>query len=410
MRFLYPLGLLGLIAIPVLILIYIIKNKYTEQVISSTYLWTLSEKFLKKRLPINKLVGIISLILQLIAVILISLAVAHPVLIMRGSANDYCFVLDCSGSMNMVQDGRSRLDLAKDEISSIIDHSKNGSVYTLVAAGETSNAIFEGVSDKDTALKLLSEVSASYTASSCIDSVGAAQAYFNENPSSLIYLVTDKSFGQSDNVSIINVASAVENYALSDIEYTLSESGLEVSGKAISYESNATLTVELYIDGLSTAAASESVEVAKLQAAPFTFKCTETDFSSLKVVIKEEDALQCDNEITVFNVSYENSYTVLLVSDMPFFIYAALKTAGNARVTIISPDKYEKGDGYDLCIFDSFTPETLPENSAVWFFNPVKSVARSGFTVQDEIEHQVGVVAAYSNSTKSEVKTFLKDV
>lgn len=49
----FPLGLLGLIGIPVLIIIYIIKNKYTEQVISSTYIWTLSEKFLKRRNPIN---------------------------------------------------------------------------------------------------------------------------------------------------------------------------------------------------------------------------------------------------------------------------------------------------------------------------------------------------------------------
>ena len=41
MSFSNPLGLLGLLAIPVLILIYIIKSKYTEQTIPSTYLWTL---------------------------------------------------------------------------------------------------------------------------------------------------------------------------------------------------------------------------------------------------------------------------------------------------------------------------------------------------------------------------------
>lgn len=69
MNFLYPIGFLALLGVPVLILIYIIKNKYTEQVIPSTYLWTLSEKFLKKRLPINKLVGIISLILQILSLI-----------------------------------------------------------------------------------------------------------------------------------------------------------------------------------------------------------------------------------------------------------------------------------------------------------------------------------------------------
>ena len=49
MTFLYPLGLLGLIGIPILIIIYIIKQKYTEQTVSSTYIWTLSEKFLKRR-------------------------------------------------------------------------------------------------------------------------------------------------------------------------------------------------------------------------------------------------------------------------------------------------------------------------------------------------------------------------
>ena len=66
MSFLYPLGLLGLIGIPILIIIYILKNKYTEQTISSTYLWRLSEKFLKKKKPISKISGIISLILQIV--------------------------------------------------------------------------------------------------------------------------------------------------------------------------------------------------------------------------------------------------------------------------------------------------------------------------------------------------------
>ena len=49
MSFQYPLGLLGLIGIPILIIIYIIKSMYTEQTVSATYLWTLSEKFLKKK-------------------------------------------------------------------------------------------------------------------------------------------------------------------------------------------------------------------------------------------------------------------------------------------------------------------------------------------------------------------------
>ncbi|MCM1394388.1 MAG: BatA domain-containing protein, partial [[Eubacterium] siraeum] len=73
MSFYYPLGLLGLLGIPIIILIYIIKSKYTEQTIASTYLWTLSEKFLKKRKPISKITGIITLILQTLSVLVLSL-------------------------------------------------------------------------------------------------------------------------------------------------------------------------------------------------------------------------------------------------------------------------------------------------------------------------------------------------
>ena len=47
MTFLYPLGLLGLIGVPLLILIYILRSKYNEQTVPSTYLWTLSEKFFR---------------------------------------------------------------------------------------------------------------------------------------------------------------------------------------------------------------------------------------------------------------------------------------------------------------------------------------------------------------------------
>ena len=92
MSFYFPLGLIGLVGVPVLILIYIIKSKYTEQVIASTYLWELSEKFLKKRKPISKLAGIITLILQILAVVAASLLIAHPVFTVPASANDIYFI------------------------------------------------------------------------------------------------------------------------------------------------------------------------------------------------------------------------------------------------------------------------------------------------------------------------------
>ena len=51
MSFLNPAGLWGLLGIPALILIYIIKPKFLEKKVTSTFIWKLSQKYQKKKLP-----------------------------------------------------------------------------------------------------------------------------------------------------------------------------------------------------------------------------------------------------------------------------------------------------------------------------------------------------------------------
>ena len=143
MTFLYPLGLLGLIGVPIFIIVYLIKNRYTEQTIASTYLWRLSNKFIKRKNPFSRLTGIISLILQLLLTITLSLAIAHPIITLPGVAREYCFILDCSASMNIAADGQTRFDAAKSEIASIVRASKDGSVYTLITVDEASEIVYE---------------------------------------------------------------------------------------------------------------------------------------------------------------------------------------------------------------------------------------------------------------------------
>ena len=48
MRFLYPFALLGLIAIPILIIIYIIRSKYKEVTSPTTYIWEVAAKMFKR--------------------------------------------------------------------------------------------------------------------------------------------------------------------------------------------------------------------------------------------------------------------------------------------------------------------------------------------------------------------------
>ena len=245
MRFLYPLGLLGLIGIPILIIIYIIKNKYTEQTVASTYIWTLSERFLKRKNPINRITGIISLILQILAVAVMSVSIAHPVIVLENEAFEYCFILDASGSMQISYEGKTRMDRGKAEIVSVIENAVDGSAYTLVYVGETTTTLYERLEDKKQAIALLQETEPSCAKTDFTDAVSVAQSYFDANPALKTYLVTDKTYERNDNVILINVSDGTENYAVSDVTYTLDKGVLTVEGNVTSYENDAELTVEL---------------------------------------------------------------------------------------------------------------------------------------------------------------------
>lgn len=385
MTLLFPLGLLGLIGIPILIIIYIIKNKYTEQVISSTYLWTLSERFLKRRNPIKRITGIISLILQILAVLFISVAVAHPVFTVPDSAYSYCFILDGSGSMNMEKNGKTRLETGKSEISSLIKDAVDGSEFTLIYVGNSTDVIYEKLTDKEQSLKLLNERTPAYKSTSFTYAIGTAQEYFNENPSVKTYLVTDKSYESSENVDIIDVSSHERNYAVTDVKYSFVDGGLKVTGNMFSYENDTALRVRLYLDDAETPVEEQNIWANKLEATGFEFNCDADDFHSLRVVIANEDALKLDNEVVIFNTKYENSFKTLLVSDNPFFLESILAVRPNAFVDSVLTKDYSGQSGYDLYIYDSFTPEEMPKTGAVWFINPVENQKDSGFTLQGEM-------------------------
>lgn len=411
MSFLYPLGFLALIGVPVLIIIYIIKNKYTEQVVPSTYLWTLSERFIKRKRPIHKIAGLVSLILQILVVILIAFALAGPVITIPNAAESYCFILDASGSMNMTQGYKTRLDIGKEKISAIISSSKKGSVYTLICAGDATELVYEEIESKDTALSLLGDVTASFLAVDLSDAIGAAQKVFDENPSVLTYLVTDRAYETTSNLEVIDVSAGEENYALTDIVYELNTAGeLTVEGSTISYTSDALLTLELRLDDSEVLKTIE-LSVTKLEFIPFAFELDGIEqFASLTVSIANEDALATDNTVVAFNVDYENSYKTLLVSDNPFYLQAALLSAGNAQIELSSTTEYIGASDYDLYIFDGFSPDSLPQDGAIWIVNPVSSVSESGFTVQEEVELSHAGLLSYTTSSATAVKTLLQGV
>ncbi|MCD8373067.1 MAG: VWA domain-containing protein, partial [Clostridia bacterium] len=399
---------------PVLIIIYIIKNKYTEQVITSTYLWTLSERFLKRKNPLKRITGILSLILQMLIVALIAFSVAQPTFILYGAANDYMIIIDGSASMNISSGGVSRLDRAIDKAEDIINSSVDGSSYTIVFASDITSTLCDGISDKSRALSCLEQIDEGYCSTNLTDALSVAQEKFTENPSLEIYLYTDKDYdGASSNFNLINLSSGEENYAVSDVSYELSDGKLKVTGSAWSYESDASLTVSLYIDGGAEAAASEQISAAKLNASEFSFESETVSFSYFTVAIEQGDSLPSDNECTIYSLKSDSVYNTLIVTDSAagdnsFFLNAALTSFGDVQVTTVSFEEYAGESGYGLYIFDNCTPSTLPSDGAVWFVNPQGSVSNSGFYYQNSVTLDYHGVMEFSGESSSRVQALLE--
>lgn len=403
MRFIYPLGLLGLLGIPVLIIIYIIKNKYTEQIVPSTYLWNLSEKFLKKKKPISLISGIISLILQILAVIIVSVLIAKPVITLPNTAKDYCFIIDGTGSMNFETNDTTRMEIGKIKIEELIESSKNGSSYTLIYVGATSRVVYENLSNKDKAIEMLSKLQPSGVTVGLTGIINHVQNYYNENKSLETYFVTDKDY-TSSNINIINVSNNEQNYAIYDTFTFVEGTNMKVSSSIISYADDAILNVDVYVN--NELLTTKEVECKKGIVQEFSTYVNVTDYETLEVKISNDDALDLDNNEVLYNIEKTHSYSTLIVSDRPFYLTSVIENVGNTDILVVSRDEYTSSmSGFSLYVFDSYTPNVLPTDGTVWLFGVSSSIDQSGFSVQDVIEDETGIAATYPKNSTSIYRT-----
>ncbi len=395
MSFSYPLGFLILIFIPVLIILYILKNKFTEQTVSSTYIWKLSEKFLKRRRPISRIYGILSLILQCLLVAVIALAVAHPQINLPNQARDYCFIIDSSGSMLMKNGEKTRYDLAKEEINSIINSSQLGSTYTLISCEDTATVIYENITNKESASAQLNSLTITSLDSKCVDAIPLAQNYYDENRSLEVYVASDKGY-QTSNINLIDVSSDSQNFSFSDVVYNVSLRRLTLNGNIRSYNASGTVEVSLIVDDEQLA--TTSVNTILNEKANFSFNDINIsdDYQNITLVINNTDDLEADNTYIVYNLVQERVNKTLIVSYNPLYLESLLSAFGTLDITVIEPTDYSPQDyfGYGLYIFDGYNPNELPVDGSVWLINIDDGVMSDyGFSLQDSLDYgNVGVL------------------
>jgi len=397
MNFLNPSALWLLSAVPVLILVYIIKTQHEERRISSTFIWKRSEQLIKKKMPWQILRRSILFVLQLLTVILIALIASRPTMQVNGKGEEWILILDGSASMKTQTDGSTRFERAVSEAEALIADMGYGNKATVIYTGERT-AYMINRSDS------LSQVTATLEALTCSDYAGDFDTALNlarliqqENPYAKIYYFSDKNYTDTSDVTVINVALENEwNVAVKSLSVTEESGNAVFMATVTSYGKDATVTTALLINGNVVCAKAVPCKAGEPTNVYFTASDMSSpvkagSFSLAEVYAEAEDGNVSDNSFYLCE-TVKTEKKVLLISSQPVFLQnllvafddykvTAYQTVADALRSMVDHDDPEAElpttvSGYDLYLFDGVLPETLPTDGVVWIFG-VKDMPES---------------------------------
>lgn len=209
MTLLTPLGLLGLLSLIILIIIYIIKPNYQQRIISSTYIWRLSLKYKKKRVPINKLRNVLLIVCQILILSCCAVILAQPgrILLAKETGEESVIILDTSASMRHEVDTgdgvKTRFQRAvTDAIDLAADTFRNNGKVTVILAKEEPEYVLSSRLTYDNANALYKELNTlaedpyvcSYGSCDIDKALSACEDIILINDSTKVFLYTDTTY------------------------------------------------------------------------------------------------------------------------------------------------------------------------------------------------------------------------
>lgn len=407
MSFLFPFALFGLLAIPALIIIYILRNKYKEETAPSTYIWEMAAKLLKRKNPLSRFEHLLALIVQCLAIAVFSVALAHPVFTLEGQADDIVFILDASSSMGMVHEEQTRFEKGLDLIKEKAEEAVNGCTFTLILAENEPRLVCQNIDDLSRFEFYLQSatVKVSKYETSIVDSVALAQNLFSEGKANKCYLATDQDCkeGTLTNIEWLDCSDDEENYSISAFDYRVNNKDgvISFNGAIESYASDKDIEVTFFVNGIEFA--KETYHCDKGVQTGFSSKNYATlgrPVESVKAVINLKDGLMDDNSFTVFANTQQVNTKALIVSSSPTYL-EAIFDAMKVSYRTVTPAQYKLVGGYDIYVYDCYKPAALPEVGASMFFGLKNSVENSGFLASQEVIPDESTTLSWANNEDS---------
>jgi Ca-activated chloride channel family protein len=371
MEFLNPTALYGLCALPLLLVPYLIRHKPRRVVFSSLLLFIEQHGTQATAQPWGRLRLPLLFFLQLLLLLLLILALAEPVFSVRLS--NIAIIIDNSASMQAQEDGRARIELARDAARVVLsDLGVNGKVdlFQIVPRLEKINKTKLSPSD---AVGLLAGLQPYDLADAATDYGYLLNQLAEDQKYERLYFITDRPVrGQSGVIRVVTVGKPRDNLAVTD--FSVSPSSLvnaPLEGKVeVANYSGQDQRVRVAVRGDAGAALAQrelTVPAGRTAAASFQ------GFPEKPYYIAEidaRDALTLDNQQLAVPAN-ARSLKILGISPRPQALNS-LRAIPGVTVNIVAPEEYQQIDrsGYGLEIFHFSTPGTLPTNPSLLVLPP----------------------------------------
>jgi hypothetical protein len=149
MHFLAPAAFALAALVPVIIAMYLLKLRRTEQVVSSVYLWRRMVRDVEANAPWQRLRRNLLLILQLLFLAALILSLARPFTWVEGAGGQaLILILDTSASMAATDVVPTRLGAAKVQARRLADGLPDDARVTLIAAGDGAQVLVASSRDR----------------------------------------------------------------------------------------------------------------------------------------------------------------------------------------------------------------------------------------------------------------------
>ena len=411
MTLLLPLGLLGLLSITVLLIIYILRPNYQQKLVPSTYVWKLSLRYRKKRVPISKLRNILILVFQLLLLSAISVMMARPALAaaMQTSDNETVVIIDASADMMAASEAETRYERAlrlATERANVTLAAADGVFSAIIADDDAHFAVSRLTAENadDLPSRLNAEKHPCGYGGADIDGAAElAQQILNLNPKAKVVLYTATTYTQSGIFEVVDVAGEDDwNAAILGVTPVLSESNtysFTVEAGCYGRAKPMTVTCELLgVNGNSatTIRASKTEYFTDLEPQK-TLEFTASDFDDsgeaivsfreMYVYVDENDSLPRDNDFNVYGGERQTLRVQYASSEPNNFFWSILYRLRSSKredwdivITEVSPDD-AKTEGYDFYIFEHSMPSVLPTDGVVLLADPNAAPSGSGLTI-----------------------------